>query len=93
VDIIADLGGKLLFVECKTQISSPTDIDKFNSVVRKYGGLGSKALFVTYEPMKDDIRDNCKKYGIITYSFKNAGNSTDGVLTMMLERLISTDNI
>ena len=38
VDIIVNAGNKLLFVECKTQINKTTDIDKFNSVAKAYGG-------------------------------------------------------
>ena len=43
---------KLLFVECKTQVYASTEIDKFNDVIKSYGGLGSKRVFITYWPMK-----------------------------------------
>lgn len=70
VDIIVNAGSKLLFVECKTQINSTTDIDKFNSVVRGYGGTASKALFVTDARMTDMAKGKCKEYGIITFSLQ-----------------------
>lgn len=60
VDIIVNAGNKLLFVECKTQINKTTDIDKFNSVVRAYGGTASKALFVTDAIMTDVAKKNAK---------------------------------
>lgn len=61
IDIIINTGIKLLFVECKTQISQPTDIDKFNSVIRNYGGMGCKALFITQGPMKEIAKEKCGK--------------------------------
>lgn len=54
IDIVVYNGSKLLFVECKTFIHNLTDIDKFKSVVRNYGGLASKPVFITwYEPAPD----------------------------------------
>lgn len=60
VDVIVNTGQKLLFIECKTQITKITDIDKFTSVVKAYGGTGSKALFVTLAPMKNTCLEKCK---------------------------------
>jgi len=74
VDIIINTGNKLLFVECKTQISQPTDIDKFHSVVKGYGGMGSKALFVTDATMNDMAKNKCNEYDILTFSLKDKDN-------------------
>lgn len=60
VDVIVNTGQKLLFIECKTQVTRITDIDKFASVVKTYGGTGSKALFVTLAPMKNTCLEKCK---------------------------------
>lgn len=60
VDIIVNTGQKLLFVECKTRIDKITDIDKFHSVVKNYGGNGSKALFVTMQPIDQIRQEKCK---------------------------------
>ena len=68
VDIIVDTGEKVLFVECKTQIKTSTDIDKFRSVVKKYGGMGSKALFVTHSDMSELSKEKCEEYRIIHFS-------------------------
>lgn len=78
VDVIVETnGGKLLYVECKTKVSKPTDIDKFNTVVKKTGGMGSKMIFVTKEPMKGDALNNIESLGIKRYVycdiFRNEG--------------------
>lgn len=78
VDVIVDAGSKILFVECKTQIIHTVDIDKFNSVIKTYGGNGSKGLFVTYENMDDDARNKCREYGIIPFSLMDFQNGYNG---------------
>lgn len=72
VDIIVNTGNKLIFVECKTQIKNTTDVDKFRSVVRNYGGLGSKHLFVTNWEMKPDAKEKCEDFDIATFHFEYA---------------------
>ena len=74
IDIIVNTGTKLLFVECKTQIAKTTDIDKFRSVVKTYGGTGSKGLFVTKEKLSDVARAKCIENAILSFSFKDAEN-------------------
>lgn len=73
VDIIVNAGTKLLFVECKTQIHNETDIDKFASAVRVYGGMGSKALFVTDAPMSAKAKEKCRDNGVIPLSIEEFG--------------------
>lgn len=68
VDVIVELGQRLLFVECKTQISKPTDINKFANVVKTYGGLGTQALFVTASPMTADQLEKCKDSSVRTFT-------------------------
>ena len=65
VDIIVNAGSKLIFVECKTQIERTTDIDKFRSVVKNYGGMGSKSVFVTDAVKSVAAREKCEEHGII----------------------------
>ncbi len=74
VDIIINAGSKILFVECKTQITKNIDIDKFRSVVKTYGGIGSKALFVTDASMSELARQKCEDHGILTFSLKDYSN-------------------
>jgi hypothetical protein len=74
VDIIVNTGKKLLFVECKTQVFNSIDIDKFATVIRNYGGLGSKGLLVTDAKLRSNVKEKCNKSGILTFSFKNTYN-------------------
>lgn len=60
VDIIINTGDKMLFVECKTQINAITDVDKFNQVIRNYGGLATKGIFITDKPLRPEHGDNDK---------------------------------
>jgi len=87
IDIIVNTGNKLLFVECKTQIKNETDIDKFASAVRVYGGVGSKALFVTDAPMSEKAMEKCADHGITTFSLQNNlwGEALDKMLFIKLE--------
>lgn len=88
VDIIVNTGDKLLFVECKTQINDITDIDKFRTAVKNYGGMGCKALFVTEARMKKEASEKCQDSGIISFSLSDCGNllSQDKALYMLLDQ-------
>ena len=87
IDVIVDTGSKLLFVECKNQIKNLTDIDKFNSAVKNYGGLGSKALFVTNAKMDVRAEEKCEDHGILTFSLSDShlGLENTEALTMLLD--------
>lgn len=67
VDIIVNTGEKLLFVECKTALFRPTDIDKFHSVVQNYGGNGSKAIFITLDAVSKEGCEKCHDNNIPFY--------------------------
>ena len=86
-DIIINTGTKVLFVECKTQITNNTDIDKFRSVIKGYGGMGSKGLFVTDAKMSDIAKKKCEDHGILTFSLKDdhLGLPTEKALQILLE--------
>ncbi len=94
VDIIVNTGKKLLFVECKTQIKDSNDVDKFASVVRNYGALSSKALFVTYWEMYPNGREKCKNSGITTY-FMSSNKDIEHVekLSNLLNQIINKSNL
>lgn len=87
VDIIVNTGVKILFVECKTQINNTTDIDKFRSVIKGYGGTGSKGLFVTDAKMTEIARAKCEEHGILTFSLKDdhLGLSVEKALYLLLD--------
>lgn len=74
IDIIVNTGYKLIMIECKTQIYDNTDIDKFNTAVKNYGGLGSKALFITDAKMKPEAIEKCSDNHILSFSMKDFEN-------------------
>ncbi len=87
IDVLVEAGSKLLFVECKTQIEDNTDIDKFASAVRNYGGMSSKALFVTNSIMSEKAKEKCGDNGILTFSLQdcNLEISNEKALSMLLD--------
>lgn len=95
IDIILNASGKLLFVECKTQIHEVTDIDKFTAAVKNYGGMGSKALFVTDAQMTALAKEKCIDNGILTFSLQDEyhGKSEDMALVMLLDSELFNINI
>lgn len=76
IDIIVNTGDRLLFVECKTQIANITDIDKFRTAVKNYGGMACKSLFVTYYAMKETAKEKCKDSDVIPFSIKDVEDNT-----------------
>ena len=86
-DIIINTGSKVLFVECKTQIKNTTDIDKFRSVIKGYGGMGSKGLFITDAPMTNVAREKCNEHGILAFSLQDdyPGMSLEKALFLLLD--------
>lgn len=71
VDIIINTDVKPVFVECKTNVHSATDIDKFATVVSNYGGAACKAVFITDQPMKDLPATKCKESDIAAFALEN----------------------
>lgn len=76
IDIIAELGNRLLFVECKTMIFETTDIDKFRSALRNFSGTSTTGLFVTHDKPStrtreryDHAMEKCKDNNILTFNF------------------------
>lgn len=96
VDILINAKEKILFVECKTQVTKPTDVDKFRTVAKNFGGLASMALFITDAPMNPVALEKCKKYGIMSFSIElakdNKQRSIEDQLFEMLEKKINETN-
>jgi hypothetical protein len=88
IDIIVNTGNRLLFVECKTQIYDITDLDKFRTAVKNYGGMGCKSLFITEGSMKDTAAEKCEDSNILCFSVKDCGNllSVQDALFIKLEQ-------
>ena len=70
IDLIADIGNKMLFVECKTFIQDSTAIDKFKTAATNYGGNGSQRLFIVDAPIKPKEREKMKESKIIPFSLQ-----------------------
>lgn len=87
VDIIINTGTKPLFVECKTQIQNTTDIDKFASVIKNYGGMGSKGIFITDAKMSDAAKQKCNDHHILIYSLsdEHMGMTNEKALSIKLD--------
>jgi len=92
IDIIVNTGAKLIFVECKTQVFNTTDVDKFNSAVKNYGGLGSKALFITNATIKPVAKEKCNDYNIKTFNFDGLNIEFEKEIIDNLESVISELN-
>ena len=69
IDVIINTGYKLFMIECKTQIADNTNIDKFCTAVKTYGGLSSKAIFITHAKMKEQVKEKCFDHKILNFSF------------------------
>ena len=74
IDVIVNVGNKLLFVECKIQVKDKTDIDKFASAVKNYGGMGAKALFLTQQNMPEQAIEKCETNKIAQFSLVDENN-------------------
>ena len=73
IDVIVDLGTRLLFVECKTKIYDMTDIDKFHSALRNFSGTSSVGLFVSHDKpnmnMYKNVEEKCRDNNIRIFNF------------------------
>lgn len=88
VDIIINTGNKLLFVECKTQITNATDIDKFSTVVENYGGKSSKALFITDATMREHVIRKCEKFNIAHFSLQDTKCNKEQDIIASLQKVL-----
>ena len=86
-DIVVNTGFRLLFVECKTQISQPNDIDKFRTVIKNFGGTGCKGLFIQREKLSPLVKEKCKESGIVCYSLKENQNSRQKLFRLLESEL------
>lgn len=93
IDIIVNANNKLLFVECKTQIFDTTDIDKFRSAVKNYGGMSSKALFITDTPnIKPEAMQKCEDNGIMTFcmgAYKSEKQCQDDLFALLEKEMLN----
>lgn len=94
-DIIIQTNSRLLFVECKTQLTHPTDVDKFRSVIRTYGGSASLGIFITESPMNEVGREKCEEHHLLppfALSLDYAGIPAEKALFLLLDNAIEQIN-
>ncbi|MCF0182605.1 MAG: DUF1887 family protein [Muribaculaceae bacterium] len=87
VDVIVNAGTKIFFIECKTQISKITDIDKFRSVVKNYGGTASKGVFITEANKKDNAKEKCDQNSVIDITL-NPQSCVQAIFDRLDEELV-----
>lgn len=92
VDVIVSTGVKVLFVECKLQIVSPTDINKFSNVVKLYGGTGAKGIFITDQPISNMCVQKCEENNLLHFSLHDKGRDAANRLYAYLDKNIATIN-
>lgn len=74
IDVIVDTGIKLFFIECKTQVFDIKDLDKFRNVVKNFGGLGAKAVLVSYFKPTETVLEKCSDNQLSVFWFYDARN-------------------
>lgn len=84
IDLIVNTGTKLLFVECKIQISDIKDIDKFRNVTKNYGGLGAKSILITYSKPPVRFFEKCSDNNILLFHFREANQLVNCVKDLYL---------
>lgn len=95
IDIIVETDKKAIFVECKTQITKPSDIDKFRSAVKNYGGTSTTGLFISEGKLGGDIKAKCADNSLQCFSLNDyRGNvaNAEQALIDLLERIYHTIN-
>lgn len=71
IDILINVGKKLIFVECKSGLVRQEDINKMRVIRETYGGLISKSMLVTRHLPSTTIIEKCKELDIeIFYCYK-----------------------
>lgn len=89
IDILVNMGGKLIFIECKSGIVKQEDVNKMRIVKDTYGGLVSKSLLVCRYMPSTSIIEKCKELNIeIFYCLlgRNPINSIEKLI-VTLEKL------
>ncbi len=67
IDILVNLGSKLLFIECKSGTVKNEDINKMKVIRDTYGGAIAKSILVTKYTPPQNIFEKCQELGIEVY--------------------------
>jgi len=91
IDIIVFNGTKYLFIECKTQVHSITDVDKFNNL-KSYSGLSIKRVFITEVKMTDKAARKCKENDISYFSMEEISKKGEKWFFGQLDNIMIATN-
>lgn len=89
IDIILRHKNKLLFIEAKLQVNDIKDIEKFNSAVSNFGGLGAKKILITENKIKPNVKEKCDDYHILTFNINDDYTLFGGVENALFSLLES----
>lgn len=86
IDVLVNLGGKLIFIECKSGMVKQEDINKMRIVKDTYGGIISKSLLVCRFLPTSTILEKCKELNIDVFS-SYKGRTLINPLSKLLDTL------
>lgn len=86
IDVLVNIGGKLIFVECKSGTVKQEDINKMRVVKDTYGGVISKSILVSRFMPSTTIIEKCKELNIEVF-FCFVGKNQINSLTKLVETL------
>jgi hypothetical protein len=86
IDVLVNLGGKLIFIECKSGMVKQEDINKMRIIKDTYGGIISKSLLVCRFMPTPTILEKCKELSIDVF-FCNAGSTIVNPLSKLINAL------
>jgi hypothetical protein len=89
IDVLINLGKKLIFVECKSGNILQEDINKMRIIKQTYGGVISKSILVSRFNPNTKILEKCKELDIEVFSCFNNNMRVNflNALVPMLESL------
>lgn len=86
IDVLVNLGSKLIFIECKSGMVKQEDINKMRIVKDTYGGIISKSLLVCRFMPTPTILEKCKELNIeVFYCF--LGKNQINLLSKLIDTL------
>ncbi len=95
IDLLINIGNKLIFVECKSGTVTQEDIYKLNSVRHTYGGGMSRAVLISFYPLNDILKEKANENHIRIYARNHIAEQCDFLnrLSDFLESILSVRNI
>jgi hypothetical protein len=85
IDVLVNLGGKLVFIECKSGMVKPDDINKMRIIKDTYGGIISKSLLVCRVKPDETILEKCKELNINLFYCNSEGKIENPLSDLIFE--------